>query len=47
MAHSTISPGSATTTGAGNTKPSIAVNNPADISVIVIYFVVVLAVGIW
>ncbi|XP_043542762.1 sodium/glucose cotransporter 1 [Chiloscyllium plagiosum] len=47
MAHSTISPGSATTTGAGNTKPSIAVNNPADISVIVIYFLVVLAVGIW
>ncbi|XP_072101147.1 sodium/glucose cotransporter 1 isoform X2 [Mobula birostris] len=31
-------------TGSGN---SVAVNNPADISVIVIYFLVVLAVGIW
>ncbi|CDQ60994.1 unnamed protein product [Oncorhynchus mykiss] len=26
---------------------TVAVNNPADISVIVIYFVVVLAVGVW
>ncbi|XP_072911762.1 sodium/glucose cotransporter 1 [Hemitrygon akajei] len=31
-------------TGSGN---SLAVNNPADISVIVIYFLLVLAVGIW
>lgn len=28
-------------------KETIPINNPADISVIVIYFVVVLAVGIW
>ncbi|XP_027032066.1 sodium/glucose cotransporter 1 [Tachysurus fulvidraco] len=30
-----------------NNETVIAINNPADISVIVIYFVVVLAVGIW
>lgn len=28
-------------------KNTIPINNPADISVIVIYFVVVLAVGVW
>ncbi|KAM9455930.1 sodium/glucose cotransporter 1 [Clarias gariepinus] len=32
---------------AQNNETVIAINNPADISVIVIYFVVVLAVGIW
>ena len=30
-----------------NTTVVYAVNNPADISVIVIYFILVLAVGIW
>ncbi|XP_057675341.1 sodium/glucose cotransporter 1 isoform X2 [Corythoichthys intestinalis] len=30
-----------------NNTSSIAINNPADISVIVIYFLVVLAVGLW
>ncbi|XP_048412646.1 sodium/glucose cotransporter 1 [Stegostoma tigrinum] len=47
MASGTVTPSSLTTTGAGNTEHTIAVNNPADISVIVIYFLVVLAVGIW
>ncbi|XP_048467368.1 sodium/glucose cotransporter 1 [Rhincodon typus] len=47
LARGTMPPGSLTTTGAGNTESTIAVNNPADISVIVIYFLVVLAVGIW
>ncbi|XP_064164359.1 sodium/glucose cotransporter 1 [Anguilla rostrata] len=32
---------------AENTSSTYAINNPADISVIVIYFLVVLAVGIW
>ncbi|XP_054852442.1 sodium/glucose cotransporter 1 [Eublepharis macularius] len=36
-----------TTAAPGTSDPSIAINNAADISVIVIYFVVVLAVGIW
>ncbi|KAM4052049.1 sodium/glucose cotransporter 1 [Anomaloglossus baeobatrachus] len=35
------------TTGAPAKDNTIPINNPADISVIVIYFVVVLAVGIW
>lgn len=30
-----------------NNTSTVALNNPADISVIVIYFVVVLGVGIW
>ncbi|XP_063066422.1 sodium/glucose cotransporter 1 [Engraulis encrasicolus] len=30
-----------------NNNGTVAINNPADISVIVVYFVVVLAVGIW
>jgi len=30
-----------------NNEREVAVNNPADISVIVVYFVVVLAVGVW
>ncbi|XP_069038313.1 sodium/glucose cotransporter 1 [Lepisosteus oculatus] len=33
--------------GNGSEGPAIAINNPADISVIVIYFLVVLAVGLW
>uniref|UniRef100_A0AAR2LWT2 Sodium/glucose cotransporter 1 n=1 Tax=Pygocentrus nattereri TaxID=42514 RepID=A0AAR2LWT2_PYGNA len=36
-----------TTCSSNTTKTDSAINNPADISVIVIYFVVVLAVGIW
>uniref|UniRef100_A0AAR2JU45 Sodium/glucose cotransporter 1 n=1 Tax=Pygocentrus nattereri TaxID=42514 RepID=A0AAR2JU45_PYGNA len=35
------------TLSSNTTKTDSAINNPADISVIVIYFVVVLAVGIW
>nr|WGH53149.1 sodium-glucose cotransporter 1 [Squalus acanthias] len=46
MESSTVPAGSATTP-AGGSPGSSAVNNPADISVIVIYFLVVLAVGIW
>ncbi|XP_067911478.1 sodium/glucose cotransporter 1 [Heterodontus francisci] len=41
----TVTPGPLSTPAADNSHR--AVNNPADISVIVIYFLVVLAVGIW
>ncbi|GCB78602.1 hypothetical protein scyTo_0016840 [Scyliorhinus torazame] len=47
MASGTMPPRSLSTTAASNTASPIVVNNPADISVIVIYFLVVLAVGIW
>uniref|UniRef100_UPI00398F1B94 sodium/glucose cotransporter 1 n=1 Tax=Pristiophorus japonicus TaxID=55135 RepID=UPI00398F1B94 len=47
MESSTVPAGGASTPAGGGTDSSVAVNNPADISVIVIYFVVVLAVGIW
>lgn len=36
-----------TTTAPGSSDDTIAINNAADISVIVIYFIVVLAVGLW
>ncbi|XP_069613734.1 sodium/glucose cotransporter 1 [Ranitomeya imitator] len=38
---------SATITGGPAKDDTIPINNPADISVIVVYFLVVLAVGIW
>ncbi|XP_041059004.1 sodium/glucose cotransporter 1 [Carcharodon carcharias] len=47
MASGTVPPGSLSTPATGDTDSRLAVNNPADISVIVIYFLVVLAVGIW
>uniref|UniRef100_A0A4W3GZI7 Sodium/glucose cotransporter 1 n=1 Tax=Callorhinchus milii TaxID=7868 RepID=A0A4W3GZI7_CALMI len=42
-----LTKGGNTTPWAGPYNPGVAVNNPADISVIVIYFLVVLAVGVW
>ncbi|XP_012731830.2 sodium/glucose cotransporter 1 [Fundulus heteroclitus] len=38
---------SSITRSTGTESPTVALNNAADISVIVVYFVVVLAVGVW